>query len=157
MSLEKAFCQLRQRHRWGFQWRPAKPTGRAGGREFILLTRMCSDRKLLSQQQSENYRHLQQIINTNKNYSSWAEGEGSKRKGCQNSTSITSGASASSISQTFLKYKVSCPSNHCRDAQTPVSSCRAELPRMYMLAGITDETATTAWVSLDVIKYSVNI
>lgn len=58
MSLEKTFCQLRQRHRCGFQWRPAKPTGRAGGGEFILPTRMCSNRKLLSQQQSENYRHL---------------------------------------------------------------------------------------------------
>lgn len=111
MSLEKAFCQLRQRRGCGFQWRPAKPTERAGGREFILPTRTCSDGKPLSQQQSESYRHLQQIINTNENYSSWAEGGWPKWKGCQYSTSITSGASASSISQTLLKYKVSCQPN----------------------------------------------
>lgn len=95
------------------------------------------------------------------NYSSLSselqDEDGGRKQKCQCSTSITSGASVTIISQPLPKHRDSCQSNtQNRDAQTPVSSWRAELPRVRMLTGIADETATTAWVSLDVIKYSVN-
>ena len=136
MSLEKAFCQLRHRRGCGFPskahrvswWRGTRPTDS----DALWWETPLSAAAWELGAATADYRHKRELQFL---YLRW----GPKRKGCQYSTCITSGASASSVSQTPLKDIVSCQSN-----------TTAEMPKHH-------ETATTAWVSLGVIKYSANI